>query len=255
MKKRSREINVFSMSALDLFASALGAFVLMSMVFMVFFMMTSRNAGELEATRAALAQCEVELAQSEAGRAEVQGRLNEALEELAGTVDCRAVVEQVQRELSSCQERIDGIEGELRSCQRALKQTFLLVVASWSSRTDVDLHVVDPAGREFFYENRRFSGSPAALEEDTMTGPGNEVWLHPSSEPGRYRVCYNLYSGRSASVRGSLLWQEGKLDLPNVDLDTKGEMTLAVEIDVDDQGSVALVQTGTGHSPGFGSCR
>ena len=43
MKKRSREINIFSISALDLFASALGAFILMSLVFMVFFTMTAKT--------------------------------------------------------------------------------------------------------------------------------------------------------------------------------------------------------------------
>ena len=43
MKQRSREINIFSISALDLFASALGAFILMSLVFMVFFTMTAKT--------------------------------------------------------------------------------------------------------------------------------------------------------------------------------------------------------------------
>ena len=38
MKPRSREINVFSMSALDLFASALGAFILISIVLMPYFL-------------------------------------------------------------------------------------------------------------------------------------------------------------------------------------------------------------------------
>ena len=38
MKPRNREINVFSMSALDLFASALGAFILISIVLMPYFL-------------------------------------------------------------------------------------------------------------------------------------------------------------------------------------------------------------------------
>ena len=38
MKSRSQEINVFSMSALDLFASALGAFILISIVLMPYFL-------------------------------------------------------------------------------------------------------------------------------------------------------------------------------------------------------------------------
>ena len=38
MKSRNREINVFSMSALDLFASALGAFILISVVLMPYYL-------------------------------------------------------------------------------------------------------------------------------------------------------------------------------------------------------------------------
>ena len=38
MKNRSREINIFSMSALDLFASALGAFILIAIVLMPYFL-------------------------------------------------------------------------------------------------------------------------------------------------------------------------------------------------------------------------
>ena len=49
MKKRSREINVFSMSALDLFASAMGAFMLLALVYLVFFTMTSRSSAALDA--------------------------------------------------------------------------------------------------------------------------------------------------------------------------------------------------------------
>ncbi len=37
MKTRNREINIFSMSALDLFASALGAFILIAIILLPFF--------------------------------------------------------------------------------------------------------------------------------------------------------------------------------------------------------------------------
>ena len=43
MKRRSREINIFSMSALDLFASALGAFILIAIVIFPYFPNTTRN--------------------------------------------------------------------------------------------------------------------------------------------------------------------------------------------------------------------
>ena len=37
MKRKSREISIFSMSALDLFSSALGAFILIAVVIFLFF--------------------------------------------------------------------------------------------------------------------------------------------------------------------------------------------------------------------------
>ena len=43
MKRRSREISIFSMSALDLFASALGAFILIAIVIFPYFPNTTRS--------------------------------------------------------------------------------------------------------------------------------------------------------------------------------------------------------------------
>lgn len=43
MKRRSRDINIFSMSALDLFASALGAFILIAIVVFPYFPNTARS--------------------------------------------------------------------------------------------------------------------------------------------------------------------------------------------------------------------
>ena len=62
MKRKTREVNVFSMSALDLFASALGAFILLAIIFMPFFPNTGDHpkiSGEL---RKKLSTMEQELA-------------------------------------------------------------------------------------------------------------------------------------------------------------------------------------------------
>ena len=279
MKKRSREINVFSISALDLFASALGAFILMSLIFMVFFTMTSQDAGDAEQIQVALERCEQELATAEARGSDLQARLagaesrNSDLEaRLAETVDaaaveaCQSRLAESESALVACRsqletssgvtERLERVEGELQDCQRALRRSFMLVIASWSSGHDVDLHVVDPAGREFYYLNRRIGGSAAALEEDNTRGPGNEVWLHPSAETGRYRVCYKLFSGSpSTSVRGSILWQEGKIGVPNINLTQEDQVRLAVDVLVDDDGRVSVDRSRSGLVLGTDGCR
>ena len=66
MKFRSREINVFSMSALDLFASALGAFILISIVLMPYFLRVEHE--EVPRLRQ-------ELAEARATEAETRERL------------------------------------------------------------------------------------------------------------------------------------------------------------------------------------
>lgn len=126
-------------------------------------------------------------------------------DELAAARSRSAELESQAAESSSVAERLARADAELAACRDAIKKTFALVIMSWSTRDDVDLHVVDPQGREFFFSNKRAPGTPAALEEDNIHGPGNEVWLHPSAIPGRYRICYKLYShrtGRPLSVRG-----------------------------------------------------
>ncbi|MCY4531305.1 MAG: hypothetical protein OXC84_03060 [Gammaproteobacteria bacterium] len=253
MKKSSRAINVFSVSALDLFASALGAFILMSLIFMVFFTMTSKDSGEAEQTHTALERCEVQLAESVDASTLAQCEMR-----LANSVEAS--------ELAHCQMLLDAsgdasnqverVSEELKACQQTLKKTFVLVIASWSTRDDVDLHVVDPRGREFYFAQKTQPGTDAALEEDNIFGPGNEIWLHPSADSGRYRVCYKHFNGLSSPiVRGSILWQEGKIEIPNVTLTQVNQVKMAVEVIVDESGRVSVDRSRLGQVLSSGGCR
>ena len=283
MKTKSREINVFSVSALDLFASALGAFIVMSMIFMVFFTMTSQGADRAEDLRSALDACEDARARDADARVQAEEALAQCETRLEQSVDATAL-ERCQSDLARAESRsdalqsaldaaearaasagaaaqqLDAVNADLESCRRALKKTFVLVLASWSTNNDdVDLHVVDPQGNEFYFSDRRHPGSDAAFEEDNIRGPGNEIWLHPNAEPGRYRVCYKLFSDSSESglpdVRGSILWQEGKIEIPNVSLTSDDEVRLAVEFEVDADGNVSLDRSRSGRNLGTGGCR
>lgn len=85
MKSRSREINVFSMSALDLFASALGAFILISIVLMPFYLHVdpdevNRVKKALAQAQAAQAETQRQLQQSRSANARIQQELQELLD-------------------------------------------------------------------------------------------------------------------------------------------------------------------------------
>ena len=79
MKRKTREVNVFSMSALDLFASALGAFILLAIIFMPFFPNTGDHPKISEELRKKLSTIEQELASVKSKNKSMQAQ-NKALQ-------------------------------------------------------------------------------------------------------------------------------------------------------------------------------
>lgn len=147
MRRPSREINIFSLSALDLFASALGAFILLAVIQ---FPYTKKNEDIVNAKQAA------------------------------------------ERALSQCKADLQVAQDEATECKKRLKETFLAIILKWETKDqDVDLHVIDPTGNEFFYkkhnrERTDFSTVNAEISVDQIQGPGVEVWEYYSAIVGEY---------------------------------------------------------------------
>lgn len=82
------------------------------------------------------------------------------------------------------------------------------------SLDDIDLHVhaKDAQGRElhYYYEKRAYPSSPATLVTDSRWG-GNEVWLHPAVTPGEYKVSFVYFA--SNPVNNSVASSQMKLKL------------------------------------------
>ena len=204
MKTRNREINIFSMSALDLFASALGAFILLAVVALPYF-----------------------------------GNTGNSPENVA---KIKKELKQAKSKLAACQKKSKKQQSDLNKCSAQLKKKFLLVLMSWKTKGDVDLHVVDPNGNEFYYKKRSFPGTSAKFEEDGTKGPGNEIWLHPAATPGKYKVYYKYFSKRQkqASIRGAMVTPDGRTEFRRVTLKRKKEKVLAATIIVDASGVARL---------------
>ena len=255
MKKSSREINIFSMSALDLFASALGAFILIAIILFPYFPNTGDSPERVAEVRAELAQVQQELQQTQADlrecRSEVEQLLDQLQQSQSSLQACRSELERIQEDLQqiqsslpACRSQLAQAETQLDSCQEELKRRFLLIIISWNTEDDVDLHIIDPAGREYYYVARSFADSAANLEEDNTTGPGNEVWLHPEATPGDYRILYKLYNsvGSGVNVRGSMLTPEGKTPFPDRFLSRQGDKVHIVTVRVDDDGYASIIR-------------
>ena len=263
MKSRSREINVFSMSALDLFASALGAFILISIVLMPYFLRVDQE--EVHRLRSALAQAQSALAETRQQLREAQSELQQCLEreaacrreldELRREADrLRGELEQARNEARQARSELRQCQGELDACEEKLSKTFLAVVIQWETRAhDVDLHLVDPAGNEFYYGKSTFPGAPGELSADTTCGPGVEIWEVAEAPPGEYRVLYNFYARGGggcdanpddAVVKGGVYHRDGhdKLRTRRLTRLDRENALEAATVTVDDDGNVEIAQ-------------
>jgi uncharacterized protein YfaP (DUF2135 family) len=203
MKRRlNRDINIFSISALDLFASAMGAFILLTVILFPYYQK----------------------------HADFEKQLSELRSQLA----------QTQQQLQKCHDR--------------LSYTFLSVVLKWETQNqDVDLHVIDTEGHEFYYQQHNrgraeFPAVDAELSVDTIKGPGVEIWENSRAKPGIYKIYANLYSRHHNSenpvVKSNLYYRDGAKKLPDLTLTQEGpnQKKLIAVVEVNSEGEVVILQ-------------
>jgi cell division protein FtsB len=205
MRRRNREITIFNLSMLDVICGALGAFLFLVAILVPYY-------------RKDLA-------------AQIR-RLQETVAEL------RQEVDETREELETAERRVEELE-------ERLAKTFLVVLMKWTTdRQDVDLHVVDPTGAEFYFQRRTNPGRPGELTEDDLAGPGNEIWSVPEAPPGEYRIYYNLYS-RSGNpgnpeVTGRVFFRDGSRELRTTRLTQERVKVLVATVVVGADGGVAF---------------
>jgi len=159
---------------------------------------------------------------------------------MAGVVradfDVSRVEQSVVRIAAELESQLQQSQDALRAAQR---KKYLLVVINWNTRDDVDLHIADPAGREFYYGRKTHPRTPAKLEEDNTSGPGNEIWLHPEVTPGEYKIHYKLFGRRTrlTQVRGLILHPNGRREIPTRRLERESEKPLVAVIQMDADGN------------------
>ena len=129
MKKRSRELNIFSMSTLDLFASAMGAFILITLVLFPYVL----NTGKAEEREAQVkAQLEKQLAeikaQFEKQEAEVKAQLEEEIEEQQSPVpNTGDSEEQLAKIKAQFEEEIEVMQKKIEALREEIDRTSILL--------------------------------------------------------------------------------------------------------------------------------
>lgn len=221
------------MSVLDMFASALGAFIMVAIILFPYYQKNKPIMEKLDSEIAELTRLKDEVTQTNAQAEKIeQQNLDIKLDP--------AKIQLAQNELNRCKQ---GME----ACLIELGTTFLLVKIDWDTSADVDLHVTDPEGNEFFFFNtnrdgQSFQNSNGRLSTDTAQGPGVEVWQIPAVSKGDYKIEYVLESPTSwrTAVRGLFFDKTGKREIPAKILGPGQSRVLAGFIQVDEQGKVSL---------------
>ena len=113
MKLRRREINVFSMSALDLFASGMGAFILLAVMALPFFPNTGDSEERIEDIKEQLAEVREE---RDTARDRASG-LEQVLAKMQRDTDVQQVL---QEALNDALRQVEDTQREVRNLEEAL---------------------------------------------------------------------------------------------------------------------------------------
>lgn len=185
MKRKDRELNVFSMSALDLFASALGAFILITLVLMPYYLKRTPTPDPAQSCPAPTPAptCPV----------------------------CPVPIPSPVCPPPSPPATV-------------VMDKLLMIEMRWAREVDVDLYVRTPnsGGDYYSYKKRRFPGSADELIHDDTEGgsatrAAKEYWLSFEPHEGEYEVCFEYYSGQGAvQVQGRVHKPSGPYEISKV---------------------------------------
>jgi len=263
-KRHNKEFNIFSMSILDLFASAMGAFLIIMIILIPYYLkagdaeklvvkLRAENAGitqQLEQTQQQLQQCTTARNQCEERGTQLQEELNRCTTERRQCEQERTQMQQQLDRTTQCEKQLARLQGELENCHEKLAHTFLAVVLKWPTKNhDVDLHVVDTDRNEFYFSKHNrtrsdFPASNAELSVDTTNGPGIEIWENSYAKPGLYSIYANLYNRHDNTsnplVKSNLYYRDGALPLRDVTLTTLGNKVLIAVVEVKRGGEVLV---------------
>ena len=205
MRRPRRNIEIFSMSVLDMFASALGAFIMVSVILFPYY--KEDLSEDLEKAKVALEKTKDQVVETKDKIDKVEAQKVRQASEVE-----RTKVSQVS--LQQC-------AAGLNRCLMESSKNFLLVQIEWVEPVDVNLHVTDNSGNEFSWlktnrSGRDFPATKAKLSIDVASGPGIEVWVNEDASPGLYQIEYVLprEPQKPVQIKGALFDRSGKKTIP-----------------------------------------
>ncbi len=153
MRPRSREINIFSMSALDLFASGMGAFILLALVGLVFFPNRGDSDERVAEVKEALAQARQERDRARRERDAARSRIEEAERTRQELVRARQEIDvfksrleetaQADRDLDRARQERDALESSIEASERARRELEKRVTEAQKQLKEIEIPDID----------------------------------------------------------------------------------------------------------------
>ena len=194
------------MSVLDLFAAALGAFILIAVILFPDYLKQQNVVLKLEASEKSLNQCQQTTSEKEKSLATCQASL-------ASTFVVIAI------EWSA----YGNYDVDLHV-------------------TDPEGHEFSFSKNN--RDRRDYPTSEAQLSYDNTRGPGVELWQHPKATPGTYRISYVYYRAPAPNspveVKGNVFYRNGRSEIPPVTLTETLKPRIIANIVVGEQGDIDL---------------
>lgn len=201
MNRRRPGLNsVIGVAAVDLFASAMGVFIILSIIMVPFFLKKEDVLGMIQGLRRDADAANSAAAEATARAEELRGDLDRALGSLADR----------NAQVGTLRGQLDDVQSELAGA----KPNVVIAIAWDANRDDdIDLHVKDPDGNHIFYKNRSFpNGSELTVDSQDA---GAEVFGDPSPDDGEYVICYHSFAqGNAPTPVRAFLFFNDRVELP-----------------------------------------
>jgi DNA polymerase III alpha subunit (gram-positive type) len=162
--------------------------------------------------------------------------------------------EKLVKELKEMQKEVQAKDLQLQKAEEKIKDlekdkrseggSFLMFVVRWTTdKHDIDMTVIDPAGRKYDFKKRKYPGQPGEFTLDSRQGPGAEIWQADKFIPGVYTVTATLYQDygneKPAAVEASIVSSMRRMQLKPASLKA-GEKT-SWKVNVGEKGDVTIV--------------
>jgi len=238
---RHRELNVFSVSFLDLLSGALAAVIIL---FVVVPKINSEQSAKIEVLDSLNVQVNeldslLQLAQN-AIPDSIYNQLQQKMDQLQQTLDSlNNLVEEQSQQLQQCTEERQELVQQLEEVQQQLSSAYgpgqmlfginakFAVVCQWTEDVDIDLYMEDNASGQRIYfnvPNTSFGAYLVDVQRHLDNDGQYEMIYQGKVVPGNYSIYYNYYSGsENAHVSGYVILNpfssgEQKVTLPEIEM-------------------------------------